>query len=194
MSSTLEPADTDLLVGLTRGDAQAATTLWNRHASDVLAFARAVLGGRGDAEDALQEVFFSLLRLAPARAAEVRNVRSLLLTSARNVCLNRLVEARRRAGREHRAARAEPALGVGPDTELASALHRLPRRVREAVVLRSVLGLSTDEAARACGVSRSALAERHARGLAMLREQLGCEEKGAVEQATPAGVAGGRVP
>lgn len=187
MRGTLEPSDTELLVDMARGETRAATTLWNRHAGDVLAFARAVLGGRGDADDALQETFFRLLRLTPARAAEVRDVRGLLLASARNVCLNRLLEARRRRARELWAMDAAPVLRVERGADLAAALQRLPRRVREAIVLRSVLGLSTDEAARALGVSRSALAERHARGLAMLRAQFG-----GVGESEPAAAAGGR--
>jgi RNA polymerase sigma factor (sigma-70 family) len=56
---------------------------------------------------------------------------------------------------------------------LVAALHKLPRRQRDAVVLRYVTGLSEAETATSLGVSVNTVRTHVNRGLAALRRRLG---------------------
>lgn len=189
----MSPAtDRELLERLHRGDAAAAEAFWARHAARVRAFARALTRSEADADDALQRVFCGLLSLEQARVRAIRDVTAFLMRSARHEVLNRLrAEHRERARRERQEpGRVASAGRSTADPALAAALERLPRRQREIVVLRSVLGLTFDQAALALGVQRTTAASRHAAGLAALERMLTRGEPTPVEAQARAGGCG----
>ena len=129
---------------------------------------RRILGSESAAEDAAAEAFiralvrWSKLQSHPNRDAWIYRV-------ATNVALDQLRKQRR-----------EGQLGVGPATadlgtdailgvDLRRALAALPRRQREVVVLRHVVGLSEQETADAMGVSINTVKTHGNRAVTALR-------------------------
>jgi RNA polymerase sigma-70 factor (ECF subfamily) len=170
-----------LLLRAHRGHEPSARALWNHHAPRLLVFAASILGARADAEDAVQAVFCRILELPARRIREVSDPAAWLVQLTRNAALNHLRAARReRARRTARGAgpanssapRAPDAIG---DAELDAALARLPRRYREAVVLRHVAGLTFDQIAESLGQNRSTIASRYRAAIEALRRSLGIE-------------------
>lgn len=116
-------------------------------------FARTMLGGPHEAEDAVGDVVERLWR----RHRDIdtgRNASSLAMTSVRNACLDRL-----RRNREELPERLPEQAAEGPDRDMResvrAAIALLPERQREALHLRDIEGypineiasiLSTDEA------------------------------------------------
>lgn len=148
---------------------------------DLYSGALRMLGDRGDAEDVTQEALlraYRALAVYPAERIEQMRLRAWVWTIAANLCRNRL---RRRARRPEIPAptpeRPDPA--DGPDDEvirselgeeLASLLLMLPWPMRRAVVLRHVVGLSSDEISEALGRPASTVRSDIRRGLARLRD------------------------
>ena len=82
-------ADDNLLIqDLAAGQEAAFAVLYDRFAVSLFRVALAMLGSRPDAEDAVQEVFVSLVR-SRNRLAGVRNLRAYLLASLRHTAIQR---------------------------------------------------------------------------------------------------------
>ena len=127
----------------------------------------AVLGRRADAEDCAQEAMARALarwdrvhEYAPAWVARV----------ATNLALDRVRRLNRRL---------DPAVDVVDDPvairrhDLVTALRALPKRQREAVVLRYLVDLSESQTALAMGCATGTVKSAAARGLDHLRRALG---------------------
>jgi RNA polymerase sigma factor (sigma-70 family) len=69
------------------------------------------------------------------------------------------------------------ALGALAHRDVIAALHRLPARQREALVLRYYADLSEAEIAEAMGISRGAVKSHASRGIAALRDVLGVVDR-----------------
>src|SRR5262245_38934070 len=139
--------------------AASVASLFEAHGRMVFALCRVCLRDANEAEDAAQQVFVSA-HAALLRGASVRRPGPWLATAARNECRLRL---RRRseapvalddATVELLRAPGDDAAATLAVAEVRQALARLPRRQREAVVLRDVLGFRTGETAAALGISR----------------------------------------
>lgn len=87
-----------------------------------------------------------------------------------NLCLDQL---RRRRPVVMAAASSDPTDAVALRLALAAALHSLPRRQREVVVLRHLADLPEIEVARALGITPGTVGAHLHRGLASLRGRLG---------------------
>ena len=160
------------------GDSRAAAALYERHSSSVFGYCLSRLGGREDAEDAVQTTFLHAvrgLRRGVVPATEI----AWLLGIARNVCLKRWESVGRRSrlespcdpgmlerGRAAPQGRGEELIG------LEDALSQLPEQQRRAVLLRDWRGLSYDEVAAQLGVSRAAVETLIFRGRRTLAELL----------------------
>lgn len=146
-----------------RGDLGAFDELMARHERQVFRIALGVLGGREDAEDAVQEVFLKLHR-ALGTLDEERVIAAWLYRVTVNVCRdmyakrarvkNLSLEALQFGGFEPRALEADPErlLSAAEQEHLVlQALDDLPSKERAALVLRDIEGLSTEEVAEALG-------------------------------------------
>lgn len=130
--------------------------------------------GADDPEDIAQEAFARLhRRKLRDDAASLPYLRSIVCNLARNrirhlrlVRLRRLEPPEPVPGGEHHVLVAEQ------HRELLAALDRLPRRQREALVLRYWLDLSEREIAEAMGVSPGSVKTHTSRALATLRGKL----------------------
>lgn len=144
----------------------------DRHGPILLAAARAIVGNEAEAQDLVQATF----EIAVRRIDQVRNPSALrawlLAIEAREAFrlarqLRRLVALDSQVG----------AIGVpGPsDSEVALriALGHLPVRVRAAIVLHHLGGLSVEETAAALGTKPNTVKTQLRDGLKRLRRELG---------------------
>lgn len=138
--------------------------------------ARRVVGDGAEADDIAAEAFaralvrWSTVRDLPHRDAWVSRV-------ATNLALDS-VRTRSRRERILIVQRAAEAVGDGTDASaermaLALALGQLPRRQREVIALRYLVGLPEAEVAAALGVSSNTVKTHLARALSNLRARLG---------------------
>ncbi len=153
-------SDEELLPLLRSGkpEAQAAfTEFYNRYASKVHAYCISMIGEKDQAEDIFQEVFVKFYdTISPDK--EHSNIKSYLMTIARNLCLNHLRQKR-------------PTLPVETmenlktenisyeDAELydlvLKAMDMLDEKYKEAFILREFDGLTYKEIAEILGLNLS---------------------------------------
>lgn len=174
----MSPDDRTLLRKTHAGHEPSARELWRRHAGWMLAFAHTIAGERQGVwpDDIVQCVFCRLLELDRRSLRAVREVRPFLAQCTRREALNQLRTARRTAQRQ---AHASPAHAPDPtdntttdSAELALAMARLPRRLREVAHLRHIAGLTTDQTALALGLPRGTVASRSRAAVRTLRDIL----------------------
>ena len=152
------------------------SALYQAHALALVKLAVLMTGDQPTAEDVVQDAFLGLYRrwsaLHDADKA-IGYLRSSVLNGCRSVHRVRF----RRQGitldppEPVDSAEAEAMLGEA-HREVLAALRRLPRRQREAVVLRYYLDMTEDQAAQAMGVGRGTVKSSTHRGLAALARML----------------------
>ena len=155
-------------------DADAIEKLYRSHGHIVLRRARALLGNEPDAQEALQEVFASLLR-APHSLRSARSVVAWLYQATTHFCLNQL--RNRRTGARLLQSSVAPAhvAGRGGEAlaELRRVLSRLPAEVAAATVYYHLDGMTHAEVAGLLGCSRRKVGyqlERAQSSLALLEQ------------------------
>jgi RNA polymerase sigma factor (sigma-70 family) len=180
---------------VTPGAAASVTALYSEHALGLVRLAVVVTGDRAAAEDIVQDAFVGLYRRWD-RVPEMAAPLAYLRVSVMNGCRTLL---RRRSrlglwpggpgdagfdqvgpdglggpdgpGPLAESAEASALLGEEQRT-VAAALRKLPRRQREAVVLRYYLDLSIEETAQVMGVSAGTVKSSVHRGLAAVGRTL----------------------
>lgn len=137
------------------------------------------LNGRPDAEDLAQDAFvraYTALRGYEPKRIHDLDLRPWVITIALNLVRNRLRTQARRPTAPLPADPPAAAATTADDSDrrlaLAGALDRLPLPTRQAVVLRHVIGCSTDETAAILGRPTGTVKAQVARGLATLRTLL----------------------
>ncbi len=148
-----QPEDDVLIARCRAGDLSAYRLLFDRYEQPMLRMGMGMLGGREDAEDAVQETFLklhrSLDRIVPG--AEGR-VRAYLFRILRNTCLDILRQKRGKAAAdvdvESLPGRARPEERL----TLEAALDSLPPRMKSCFVLAAVEQLKYDEIAQVMGL------------------------------------------
>jgi RNA polymerase sigma-70 factor (sigma-E family) len=148
----------------------AVTELYRGHALGLMRLALVMVGDRVTAEDVVQDAFTGLYR----RWSRLRE-RDKALTYVRSAVLNGCRTALRRRKRPFRGEHlppvwsAEAAVMVGEDRrEVLAALHRLPARQCEALVLRYFCDFTEEEIADAMRVSRGTVKSTTSRAIAAL--------------------------
>lgn len=152
-------------------DATAAVTdLYRGHALGLMRLALMMVGDRPTAEDVVQEAFLGLYR----RWAHLQD-RTNALTYVRSAVLNGSRTALRRRRRPFRGEHlppvwsAEAAVLVDEERrEVMAALHSLPARQREALVLRYFCELSEQEISEAMQISLGTVKSTTSRAMAAL--------------------------
>jgi len=150
--------------------------LYQAHALALVRLAVLMTGDQPTAEDVVQDAFLGLYRrwqaLHDADKA-LGYLRSSVLNGCRSVHRVRfrrqgiILDPQGNAG----SAEAEAMLGEA-HREVLAALRRLPRRQREAVVLRYYLDMTEEQAATAMGVARGTVKSATSRGLSALARML----------------------
>lgn len=161
----------------TETDADAAITeLYSTHYVRLVRLATLLQGNNAVAEDVVQDAFVALHRRWRG-LRDPDNAVAYLRTSV--VHGSRTVQRRHGVAARHRDVPSldEPsaehwAVLDAATAAVIGALHRLPRRQREALVLRYYAGLSEAEIAEAMKISRGAVKSHASRGLSSLRHAL----------------------
>jgi RNA polymerase sigma-70 factor (ECF subfamily) len=150
--------------------------LYRSHGHIVLRRARLLLGSEPDAQEALQEVFTSLLR-APQSLRSAGSAIPWLYRATTHFCLNQL--RNRRTGLRLLEDRIAPALATAEGasaealSELRNVLARMPAQVAAAAVHHHLDGMTHAEVAELLGCSRRKvgyLLERAQRSLGRLEK------------------------
>ncbi len=152
-------ADDALVAGIAAGDAEAAKALVRRHQRRVVGLAVTIVGDADAAEDVAQEAFLRVWRHAANYDPRRASVLTWLLTITRNLAIDAtrlrravvvdpdtLVALDDDSMLEHNDP-ADRAVGSTEADRLRSALGRIPREQRHALVLAGVLGLTAAEVA-----------------------------------------------
>ncbi|MCV6593203.1 MAG: RNA polymerase sigma factor [Silicimonas sp.] len=176
-----EAPDEALLVAFANGDGRAGRDLLARLAPMLFGYATRVLGERSEAEDVVQETMMRLWKIAPDWRQGEAKVSTWAYRVAANLCTDRLRRRKTRAASPIDAV-AEPEADLMSAVEvmtekdraeaLATALHALPERQRQAVVLRHLEGFSNPEIARIMDIGVEAVESLTARGKRGLKAAL----------------------
>jgi RNA polymerase sigma factor (sigma-70 family) len=141
----------------------------------LVGLARLLLDHQVDAEEVVQETFARLLsqRRGPAPGALAAYVERSVVNVCRDGLRRRAVIRRVAlpAGPDARAAEVV-ALGTAEQQRLVEAVRGLPRRQRECVALRHLLGRSTTETAAVLGIGEGSVKTHLSRGMAALEAQM----------------------
>jgi RNA polymerase sigma-70 factor (ECF subfamily) len=167
------------------GDAHAVAELYDRFAAVLLAVARRILGGAGDAEEVLQESFLQAWNQAARYDPQRSSVSTWLILIARSRALDRL-RSRQARDRAADGAAAEPKPDTSSSAELSVLHAERRRRVREVLAelpdeQRRVLelafyeGLSQTEIATRTGAPLGTVKTRALLGMKKLRQALRTE-------------------
>lgn len=170
-----EPPQDELLRDLAAGREEAFAALYDQFGPALYSVARALLGSRPDAEDAVQELFTSLVR-SRAGLGRVQDLRSYLFTGLRHAA-GRIAASRGTgrplpAGELNLVPQPTPAAVSDQSLRLEKALARLPAEQRELVALKIDGGLTFAEAAGVLGISPNTAASRYRYALEKLRALL----------------------
>ncbi|MGB0953744.1 MAG: RNA polymerase sigma factor [Planctomycetota bacterium] len=187
------PTDLDLAQRVASGDEAAATEVFESLAGEMFGFARKMLGDEVTAEDALQEAMVAVLRGAARFDGRVS-----LRAWAFSILRNKVTDVYRKRGREILVHSEDPerdsflkdghwqdtSFGVWNEgAELLEVVQRcmegLPIHQREAIELRAMEGLSSQDAADAMGVSADNLRQILHRGRASVRKCADAKMEGA---------------
>lgn len=176
-------ADNRLRAALAGNDPAAVELIWDRYASDLLAFLRAVLCSGHDAEDVLQAVFVRIVRKRH-RLAGARRLDAYVYRITRNEA-SRLLGRRKKEQAAHRLSdwsdksdmsdRPAESQDEGGDLaeRLQAALERLPQPQREVIVMKIYRQKTFLEISGLLGLSANTVASRYRYGMEKLRTMLG---------------------
>ncbi len=182
-------SDAELVARLKAGDQAAYAQLVEEHAGRIYRLALRMMGNEADAEDVLQETFLNAFRSID-RFEERSSLSTWLYRIASNAALMRL-----RRKEPEQISVDEPLERDDGDfvprqffdfcclpeedllrdeavAEMNRAVEELPPTLRSVFILRDIEGLSTDETAKALGLSVSAVKSRLMRARLKLRERL----------------------
>jgi RNA polymerase sigma-70 factor (ECF subfamily) len=182
-----DASDQLALARICAGESAAVAVLYDRYSRPALGMALKIVRDLEEAEDVVHDAFLAVVERAHQYQAERGTVAGWLVTTVRNLALDRV---RRRVRREHitqEELRHEPAASV-PDPESASvrageatavreALRRLAPAQRETLEIAFYEGLSYPEIAARDGVPLGTVKSRAARALWALRAALGVDEE-----------------
>jgi RNA polymerase sigma factor (sigma-70 family) len=140
---------------------------------ELLAIALSIVFDLDEAEDLVQMT----IEIALRRSGDLRATQSLLpwllrIETREAFRLKRRLRRVVRLGWQPAPEQVDPD-GTPGSFEVRDALRQLPPRIRSAVVLHHMTGLSVSDCAEALGVSENTVKTQLKRGLALLREDLG---------------------
>lgn len=168
-----------LLDEIAGGDSQALAALYHSTSAAIYAFALSVLKNAQDAEDVLHDSYLNIYSAAPDYRSCGRPM-AWILTIARNLCLLKLRERKKRA--DIPAEDWEPYLesreSVSPEDRLILqvCMNHLSDEERQIVVLHAVAGFKHREIAELTGYSLTAVLSKYSRALKKLKQYLEKED------------------
>jgi len=181
-------SDEELLQEYAQGRREAFSELVERHLTGVYSFLLRFVGDAQDAQDISQETFVKAWRAAATYNAKKSSFKTWLLRVARNAAVDHLRRRRNisfsefEGEHEHLIAETVADPGELPEELLAKAedaqtvmraLHELPAKYREVLLLYYTNELTFEELGAMLGEPQNTIKSRHRRALIALREALG---------------------
>ncbi len=168
----MEESHDSLRAGLAAGDAAAYRLVYERYGAALFAAALRLLANRADAEDAVQDLFASLVKRRE-RLKHVSDLKAYLFAALRHAAAD---IARRRRGATLSVTHFRPSGGAGdiePDAEhLWRLVARLPHEQREVLVLKIQGDLTLAQIGEVFGISPNTAASRYRYALEKLQQML----------------------
>lgn len=163
--------DAELVRATVAGDREAYAVLVRRHASRIYAVCLAVLRDPDDSQDAAQDALFKGLE-SIGSLRDGSQFAAWITRIAQNVCRDQWRKQKRRQELlEQRNTELAPESG-SPPPDIADALEELPDEYRTPLMLYYFDGQSSENVARALGLTRAGASTRIARARRALREIL----------------------
>jgi RNA polymerase sigma-70 factor (ECF subfamily) len=183
MSDSSRPAAPDRarLSQAAAGDTEAFAEIYRQYQHVVYRFGYVMTGSEAAAEDIVQETFVALFRDLHRYDPDRASFTTYLYGIVRNLSRERIRRDRRflplevLTGARRSSSAADPATaleGAQLAEQIRQALHNLPARYRELIVLCDLHGMSYAEAAVVAAISTSAVRSRLHRGRQLLRRRL----------------------
>jgi RNA polymerase sigma-70 factor (ECF subfamily) len=165
--------DSYLVGRISAGDQQAFARFFDLHSPAVLGLLFRILGGRGEAEEVLQEVFLQVWQQADRYEPGRSTARGWLLMLARSRALDRLRRVEARSRREHEAVSdaAYPKVASPVGTEMLESAERR-ERINAALNLLSAEQRKCIELAFFEGLTHSQIAEQLAAPLGTVKSRI----------------------
>lgn len=167
--------DRDIRSKLTTGDVSALELIWDRFASDLLAYLCALMCSRQDAEDTLQDVFL-IISKKRTTVAKAKNLKAYLFRLARNTAFNRIKKEQRRRKRMEIASPWLESIAEAKEPEehplLSRALAKLPEKQRVIIVLKHYRKQTFAQISDTLGISANTAASRYRYGIVKLKTLL----------------------
>ncbi len=171
---------------LAQGDASGISDLYERYGRTAYGLALKIVRDDAEAEDIVHDAFVAVCQRADQYHAERGTVAAWLVTTVRNLALDRVRRRSRRAKIVERDLKHElPQAPPGPEGELLgdqerrrvlAAMANLPAVQRETLLVAFFEGLSYPEIAERENVPLGTIKSRAARALGALRAALGSSE------------------
>lgn len=183
MNSDSREADRALIERIESRDAEALALLYDRHAGRLMGLAHRILGGTGEAEEILQEVYLHVWKAAATFDPSRGPVLAWLLVATRSRSIDRLRSRRtgRSAGARSLEEAPEPASREDVEADAAgreweaqcrAVIAELPEDQRRALELAYFDGLTHQEIAARTATPLGTVKTRVRLGLMKLRERL----------------------
>ena len=154
---------------------QQIETLYRQHGPALLLFATAMCGDQSRGQDAVHQVFLTLLE--QGRLEKIAEVRAYLFSCVRNRILNDARYRQRSVSIDEEAAWFEaPGRDYAGEANLKQALRLLPEDQREVTVLHIWGELTFAQVADVLAISPNTAASRYRYALARLREAMTVKE------------------
>jgi RNA polymerase sigma-70 factor (ECF subfamily) len=180
--SQRDALDAAAMARILAGDDSGLSELYDRHAPFVLGVALKILRDQNEAEDVVHDAFVAIVERADQFRPERGSVIAWLVTTVRNLSLDRSRRRVRRAQIADEELRHEPAAPVlNPESlswleqrraAVTAALDRIPQAQRRTLEVAFFEGLSYPEIAEREGVPLGTVKSRASRALAALRAAL----------------------
>jgi RNA polymerase sigma-70 factor, ECF subfamily len=150
-------SDASLFSSFLAGDDKALVALFDRHNHRLFHYCLQLVRDTQRAEDVTQELWERVIKLRADRRATAENPLGLLLTIARNLCLDDIRKQRHHAALDELPEASHPAASIPELSHLEElvilALPHLPLEQREVLILSAYSGYRFDEIAAMLGES-----------------------------------------